>query len=487
MSSVHKRAFTGVIWSAIESLSQFFVRFGVQLVLARMVGPEAFGLIAMVTVFDLIGVQLMDAGFNQVVVQKKELSQLDLNTVFYTNAFLGSILTALLYFLAVPISEFYQEPVLKPVLQVICLCIFFSALSRVHVAIMTRELRYRCMTMATLPAKLIAGGAAIYLASIGMGIWALASYILLQPLLSCVALWIVSPWAPTFSFSLKSLKSMLPFGLQLMATRILNIIGENLIFLVIGKVYTPVVVGYYQRADVFRRAAAEQFAQIFIRVIYPMMARIQGDLPRMRAAHSQIIVAYTFFFSFSLGGLAGFAQPLISVVLGDEWLATVPYLQLLCILGFVNSMNLYQTSLQKAAGNGERVLKLTLAERCVRIGLLLILARMGVIVIISGQIAGAIIGLILRWLDARRFLKIPISTQFYPLAIPGLIGVGLYFGCEVAFRNAQTNLQGLVFATVFIALLSSPVLILLRLKYRSSIILLLKQFPCLKHFERLFA
>lgn len=421
------RAFSGFFWSSFEGFGQTGLRFVIQLFLARLILPEQFGLLAMVVVFITLAGTFTDAGFSQAVIQKKEINQLALSSVYFVSMTIGFVMAACLWLTAPWIAQFYHEDELVPILRVICLVPILSAFRQVHVAQLTKTLQFKRLALASFPSTVISGGLAIYLAYSGYGVWALVAQSLVQQI--CVSIFVcgVSQWHPHFQFSFASIRTMFAFGSKMAAAGLIAQVFQNLYVLVIGKFYLPVDVGYYQRAVSFKRMGAENLNAIISRVTFPMYAEIQDDHVRMRSvfAKSSSVLAVLFFSL--MGVMAGVAEPMIILLIGEKWLPSVFYLQLLCILGALYPIHAINLSILKALGRSDLFLRLTIIKRSIGVLLLLLTFSFGIVTMICGQLLGSLISL---WINAyytRELLQFSYREQISEYIAPAILGFVIAF------------------------------------------------------------
>lgn len=387
----------GVFWSAVDRLGQNGVRFCVQIFLARLLAPEQFGLVAMVSVFTVIAKGVTDAGFSQAIIQKKDLCHLDLCTVFYFNLLLSVGLWLTLWFSAPVIASFYSQPELVDILRCISGVVVFDALGRVHLSQMTKKLHFRQLVKVTLIPALISGVVAIALAASGWGVWALVMQMLVQSALYSLCLWFSSPFRPSLEFSFVSLQSLFSFGSKLALAGFLNTVFQHIFTLVIGRVYGAADVGFYNRAVAFKELASRNLSAIVGRVTFPAYAQIQDDLPRLRRGFLRSLSVLSVLFFSLMALLAGVSEPFITFVIGEKWLPSVPYLSVLCIVGASYPIHVANLNLLKAVGASGVVLKLALIKKSMILIVLLITYRFGILVMIWGQVFTALLSF---WVNA---------------------------------------------------------------------------------------
>lgn len=426
-ADLKERVFGGFFWSSFEGFGQLGLSFVIQLLLARLLLPEQFGLLAMVAVFIALAGTFTDAGFSQAVIQKKQIDQLALSSVYFVNLAIGCV-SALLLWLAAPwIAQFYQEGELVEILRVICIIPVISAFRQVHAAQLTKALQFKRLAFASFPSTVISGASAIYLAYAGYGVWALVIQSITRQLCASAFICWVSEWRPQLQFSYASIRSLFTYGSKLAVAGLIAQFFQNLHVLVIGKFYLPVDVGYYQRADSFKRMGAENLNAIIARVTFPMYAEIQDDLVRMRAVFEKSSVVLALFFFSLMGMMAGAAKPMVVLLIGEQWLPSVFYLQLLCVVGALYPIHAVNLSIIKAFGRSDLFLRLTIIKRSLGVSLLLLTFSFGIVAMICGQLLSSLISL---WINAyytRDLLKFSYREQLGAYIAPTLLGFVIAF------------------------------------------------------------
>ena len=421
MSKNFKKAANGLYWTSIEKVFQFVFRFVVLTILAREIGPAAFGIVALVIVFEHVFVCLMDMGFNQVVIQRKDLCVEAINTVYFFNVITGLILTVIFYNSAPIIANFFNEALLKPVVQLMSLKIFLIAFSRIHIALLEKEFNFKRFTQISIPVRFISGSIGIVLVFQGLGIWAYIYYNLLQALLTSLAFLIFSGHKPKLRFSYLKFTEMLPLGFQFSATRILNVFSEKIYYVVIGKYFDTLTLGLFQRADVIRRSSSEEFSTMFNRVLFPLYSKAKDYSESLFQYHKNVFPFYCTFFSIMCFLLVGFSDELIFVLLGEEWELSALFLKYLAILGFVNCLNLYCRIIRKSTAEGKALLKEVIFERCLRFILLFVSLPYGVVGVILGQILGATSAFAYRSYRLKNFFSLRLVAFLQATFLPFLI------------------------------------------------------------------
>ena len=413
--SLRQKATSGVVWSAIERFGQVGCAFVLQLFLARLLAPEQFGLIAMVTVFITISNVLIDAGFSQALIQRKEVRDLDVTTVFYFNLLIAVILAVSLYCFAPFIARFYDSEELTLIVRVLSINLLFAGLGAVHKAKMTREMRFKKLFLVSFPATLLGGLVGIAMAYQGYGVWALVTQSLLMRGMITGLLWIFTGWRPSLAFDFACIKEMFPYGSRLAVSGVLNTGFSNLYVLVIGKVFTPVEVGLFQRARLFQQLPVQNIQAIVGRVAFPLFSSVQDDPTRMKRGLRKAIQLVSLLVLPCMALLAAISEPMVLVLIGVKWQACVPYLKLLCFVGALYPLHAMNLNLLAAIGRSDLFLRLEIIKKILIVLNVLATYRFGVQAMIVGMIITSLIALLLNTYYSKKFIDYGIAQQFLDL------------------------------------------------------------------------
>ena len=331
MSSLKKKTVQGVIWnSSFGLLNQIFTII-IGIALARILDPESFGIIAMVIIVTGYIDLFIDLGFRDALVQQRNTSKTQYNSVFWICFFTGLLFSLVVYFGAPLIALFYELEIIKPISQLLAITFIFKASTIVHQAQLTKTLSFKKLAFIQFSSNLISGFTAIYLALIGFGVWALAWKFALTPIISFIMYWIFHSWRPAFQLNWPSVKQLRNFGLYLTGTRSIHFWTRKIDDLLIGKVIGAVELGFYNRAYFFLMLPLTQIKQHITRVIFPTLSNLQH---RKEQAKSVVLKtsATIAFLSFPLIlGLFIVSDPFVRVVLGEKWLPILPLIKIFCI------------------------------------------------------------------------------------------------------------------------------------------------------------
>lgn len=415
MNSLSRRAGGALKWSTLNQVLEQGFAFCVGLLLARILDPGQFGLVAMVMVFVVISKVLAEGGMRLAVIQKKDLSESDCSTALWLNILLALVVVSLLWAVAPLIAGFYDEPRLTWIVRVLSLRLLCKAPGVIQLALIEKNLDFKLLTRSSLPANIISGLFGLYLAIAGHGVWALVVMGVVQDLLMSLFFWRVSDWRPSRGFDLSSVKAILPFGLRMAGSGLVNAIFDNLYTLVIGKFYAPAQVGFYHRARSFERLPSRNFDRIGGRVLFPLLSMAQDDPLHMRKGMVRVcrLIAFTIFpvmlFMFVV------APDMIILLIGEKWLPSALLLQILCFSGALQSLQVMNMQALSARGHADLFFRLSFIKRGISMVILFSVVWHGLTAIVAGQVVSAFIAFIINTYYTRKFLDYGLVNQIADL------------------------------------------------------------------------
>lgn len=352
-ASLKARSLKAVFWSALEALSRQGVQFLITIILARLLAPEDFGTIAMLTLFIGLASIFVDGGFSSALIQKAEITAEESTAVFFFNLLAGAFSALLLVAFAPWIASFFNTPVLAALTRLMALNLFLTAFGSVHSALLTRDLDFKTQTHITLAASLLSGVVAVLLAWRGWGVWSLAIQALIATVVSTLLLWAFRPWRPTLRFQFRALRGLVGFGGYLFASALLEVVYSRAYALLIGKLYSTRTLGYFTRADTTQQIPSQMLSTIINRVLYPVFSSVarQGDL--MRRGLRQAIGSLMLINVPLMLGMMAVSDTLVVVLFGTKWRPCVPYLQILCLSGLMWPLHVANLNALKALGRSD--------------------------------------------------------------------------------------------------------------------------------------
>ena len=334
--SLKSKTIKGTAWSAADAFLGQGVTFLVGIVLARMLSPDEYGLIGICLIFNTVLSGIVDSGFSNALIRKKDCTDVDYNTMFVTNLTISIVLYALLFVSSPLVSQFFNRYELTSLIRVTGLVLLANALSITQITILTKRIDFKTKTKASLVSAVASGIIGIAMAFMGFGVWALVGQILSKQILYTICLWVLNKWWPSFTFSLKSFHYMWGFGWKLLVSGLLNNIWNQLYQVVVGKFYSPATLGQYTRGQEYASIFSSNLTSIIQRVSYPVLSEIQDDKHRMVDGYRRVIKMTMFVTAICMISLGAVAEPLIYCLIGPQWHEAATYLPLICI-----SMSLY--------------------------------------------------------------------------------------------------------------------------------------------------
>ena len=334
--SLKSKTIKGTAWSAADAFLGQGVTFLVGIVLARMLSPDEYGLIGICLIFNTVLSGIVDSGFSNALIRKKNCTDVDYNTMFVTNLTISIVLYALLFVSSPFVSQFFNRYELTSLIRVTGLVLLANALSITQITILTKRIDFKTKTKASLVSAIASGIIGIAMAFMGFGVWVLVGQILSKQILYTICLWVLNKWWPSFTFSLKSFHYMWGFGWKLLVSGLLNNIWNQLYQVVVGKFYSPATLGQYTRGQEYASIFSSNLTSIIQRVSYPVLSEIQDDKHRMVEGYRRVIKMTMFVTAICMISLGAVAEPLIYCLIGPQWHEAATYLPLICI-----SMSLY--------------------------------------------------------------------------------------------------------------------------------------------------
>lgn len=375
------RVFTNFLWKFGERLSAQLVTLVVSIVLARILEPDAYGVISILMVFISIANVLVVNGFSSALIQKKDADEVDFSSVFYFSVIFSVVLYIGLFIFAPYIAEWYNMPVLCPTLRVLGLRIIVGAVNSVQQAYVSRKMIFRKFFWATLGGTIFSAFVGLIMAYEGFGVWALVGQYLSNTTVNTVVLWYTVKWRPTLVFSCKRLKGLLSYGWKLLASALIGSIYDNLRTLIIGKRYSNEDLAFYSKGKQFPELIMNNVNLSISSVLFPALSKLQDDRTKVAVASRLCVQVSTSVIAPLMLGMAAVAEPLIRLLLTDKWIPAVPYLQICCIYYLMSSIYIAHLQSYKAIGKSGLSLMMESIDAVVGIVLVLIVYKQGVMAV----------------------------------------------------------------------------------------------------------
>lgn len=413
--SLKKQTITGAFWKLGERAGTQIMSFVVSILLARRLLPEDFAIIALVIVFMTICDKITISGFATALIQKKDADNLDFSTVFFFSIVVSLILYLVLFFSAPYIASFYSKfnyELLIWVIRIMGLRLMVIAVNSVQHAYVSRTMQFRRFFWSTSISTLIAGTLGVCMAYSGCGVWALVTQFLAGSILEASILWFTVRWRPNFTFSWHRLKSLFSYGWKLFVASLIKILYNDLRSLIIGKVYTPNDLAFYNRGQSFPQLADSNISGTIDAVLFPAISKKQNSKDEMLSMLRRAIRTSSFIIMPILATLAIVSASLIEILLTSIWLPSVIYMQILCFAYFFSPIELENLQAIKAIGRSDVVLKLEIIKKTVGLTILIISIPFGVNIIAVGMVISSLFSAIVNAIPNKKFLGYSIKMQF---------------------------------------------------------------------------
>lgn len=409
--NLKKKTAHGVIWSAIERFSTQGVQFLFGIILARMLTPADYGVIAMLTVFLAISQTFIDSGFSNAIIRKIDRTEKDMATMFFFNIGMSLFCYAVIFLLAPFIAQFYAMPELTLVLRVLALKIIVQSFNAVQTTTLVIRIDFKKQAKISLVCAVISGAVGIFFAYNGYGVWALVIQALFSTVLMSTLYWLVVRWRPTCFFSRESFKYLFSYGSKLLISGIIDTVYNNIYPLIIGKYYTPAQLGGYSKAEHFAQFPSLNITRILQRVSFPVLSKMQNEPERMRNGYLKFLNMSTFIVFPLMMGLFALAKPCTLLFLTDRWEGMIILLQILCLAMMWYPVHAINLNMLQVLGRSDLFLKLEIIKKTVGFTILIITLQMGVLEMCIGQVISTWINLFINTFYSGRFLKAGSFTQ----------------------------------------------------------------------------
>lgn len=419
------------IWRFAERCGAQLVTFIVSIVLARILAPEDYGKIALITVFTTILQVFVDSGLGTALIQKKNADELDFSSVFYFN-FVVCIILYIGMFLAAPfIAQFYNDLSLTPIIRVISLTIIISGVKGIQQSYVSKNMLFKRFFYSTLGGTVFSAALGIGMAWAGAGVWAIVAQQLSNTAIDTLILWITVKWRPKKMFSWKRLKSLLSFGWKMLVSSLLETVYTNIRSLIIGKMYSSSDLAFYNQGDKLPNVIVNNINTSIDSVLLPTLSKEQDDKERVKNMTRRAIKVSTYIMSPLMMGLAFCATPIVEIVLTEKWLPCVPFLQIFCITYMFFPIHTANLNAIKAMGRSDLFLKLEIAKKIIGTVLLVSAMWFGVRVMANSLLVSTLTSMIINSWPNKVLLNYDFKEQMLDI-FPSIV-LSVFMGWIVSF------------------------------------------------------
>jgi len=431
---------SSLLWKFIERGGNQIISFVISIILARLLSPDDYGLIALIMVFITFANIFIQSGFSTSLIQKKSISKNDYDTAFTCSIIIASIIYIILFILAPSISLFYLNDKIIVLLRVVSLSLFIGSLNSVQVAIISRKMQFRKLFKSSIIAAVISGIISILLSLNNFGVWSLVCNLILNQLIVSMLLYYSIDWNPSFKISKDSLSQLFNFGSNILMTNILATLFLNLRNLVVGKLFNSTILGFYNRGMQFPAAFVSNIDGTIQSVMLPTYSFYQDNILVVRNIVRRSIKMSSFIVFPMMFGLLVISKPLILVLLTEKWIPAVIFVQIYCLIYAlmpIHTANLYAI---KALGHSGMILKIEIVKKVIDVIILILSLQFGVIAIALGELISGLISTIINAYPNKKYLNYSIREQWTDI-IPSLtlsiiMAICIYF---IQFLNIQNN------------------------------------------------
>lgn len=435
MNNVSNKAkvISSLLWKLMERGGMQGVQFIVQIVLARLLTPDEYGTIAIVLVFINLAQVFVQSGLNTALIQKKHADEVDFSSVLYISLLIALVLYSVIFLTAPNIAGFYGDPILTSVLRVLGLILFFGAFNSIQNAYISRNMMFKKLFYSSLGAVFLSGIAGIVAAYMGLGIWALVIQQLVNNTATTIIMWFTVKWRPKLVFSIERVKTLFAFGWKLLASSLIDVLNRELRTLIIGKIYTSSMLGYYNRGQSFPKIIVSNVNGSIQSVMLPTLSAHQDNKKRVKEMMRRAIITSSFLLFPMMIGMSVVAEPLVKLILTDKWLPAVPFLQIFCISYLLMPIHTANLQAINAMGRSDIFLKLEVVKKVVGLIILGVSLPFGVYALAFSSIISGIISSFINAYPNKRLLDYSYQEQIKDI-MPSLIN-SIIMGAIVYLLN----------------------------------------------------
>ena len=441
--SLKKKTVKGVAWTATDRVANLGIGFVIGVILARILSPSDYGLLAMIAVFNAIAYAFLDSGFGNALIRKPDLTENDNSTAFFFNIGASVVVYGIIWLIAPLVAQFYDKPILAQLLRAEGILLIISAFKIVQNTQLSRALNFKAKAIINVSSHIVAGAIAIVVAYRGFGVWSLVIQHVATGLLSLIMFWVVSPWRPRGRWDKNSFKYLWGYGSKLLASGVIDRIYANIYPIIIGKFFSAADLGQYTRAKDYTRLPSQSLTEVLQQVTFPVLSQIQNDDARLRDSYRRML-RFTAFIVFPIMvGMAALAHPLIITLITDKWVECVPYLQIICFASTWYPIHAINLNLLQVKGRSDLFLRLEIIKKLIVTVAIFVCVPFGIIGICVGGVCTSLISLVINTYYTGKLIDVGFFRQMKDLS-PTLLnsllmGVIIYFAV-IPIENMKLKL-----------------------------------------------
>lgn len=420
-----KSTLSAVIWKTLERFGVQGVQFVLQIILARLLEPEHYGILSVMIIFINLANVFIQSGFNTALIQRKNVEEDEYSSVFWLSLFIAIVLYCLIFMISPMIARFYDMPdIIKP-MRVLALVLFPGALNSIQIAKVSRSLDFHKVFISNIGGIIVAGVIGIFFALNDGGIWALVTYNLFNVFISCITMLLLIKWRPRFKFNFIKIRSLFSFGWKMLLSRLIDTLYQDMRSLVIGRKYSSATLAFYNRGKQFPQFLVGTIDEAVYTVMLPVLAVKQDQINEIKNMVRKSISVSSYIIMPMMAGFAACAVPFVEVVLTEKWLECVPYLRIYCLIYAFSPIHSCNLQAINALGRSDLFLKLEIVKKVYGVAILVV-----AVVCFDSPIAIAITGAISSFLNCiinsspnKRLLQYSLVEQIKDILPPFVLSI----------------------------------------------------------------
>jgi len=422
-SQLKDKVLSSFVWQLLQRVLTQLISFGVSVVLARILAPEDYGVVALSGMFIvLIGI-FIDSGLGTALIQKKDADELDYNTVFYSNVFIAVVVYLVVFCMAPLLAKIFSNPQVTSVIRVMALSMPIGSLAGVHSAMISKNLAFKKFFFSTLSGSLLSAVVGLSMVLAGCGVWALVGQNIVSNIANTIVMLLVVRWIPKRMFSCKRFKSLFSYGWKIAASNLIGTFFSQLKGYTIGLKYSPADLAYYNRGEGLPGILYNNISSSINTVLFPALSKLQDDKVAIRRALSKTMQTASFVLMPGLLGLSAVSHNFVEIVYTSKWMAVVPFMQVICMMNCFDLLGAANIQAMKAVGRADTLLKLEVYKKPLMLAILVGCMFVSPLAIAVGQFVYSLIALAINAYPNRKYIGYPLKEQFLDISNSFFIAV----------------------------------------------------------------
>lgn len=422
-SQLKDKVLSSFVWQLLQRVLTQLISFGVSVVLARILAPADYGVVALSGMFIILIGIFIDSGLGTALIQKKDADELDYNTVFYSNVFIAVVVYLVVFSVAPLLSKIFGNPQVTPVIRVMALSMPIGSLAGVHSAMISKSLAFKKFFFSTLSGSLLSAVVGLSMVLTGCGVWALVGQNLVSNIANTIVMLLVVRWMPKRMFSFERFKSLFSYGWKVAASNLIGTFFSQLKGYTIGLKYSPADLAYYNRGEGVPGILYNNISSSINTVLFPALSKLQDDKVAIRRALSKTMQTASFVLMPGLMGLSAVSHNFVEIVYTSKWMAVIPFMQVICMMNCFDLLGAANIQAMKAVGRADTLLKLEVYKKPLMLAILVGCMFISPLAIALGQFVYSLIALAVNAYPNRKYIGYPLKDQFLDISNSFFIAV----------------------------------------------------------------